>query len=325
MKTLLALFDERRSDLRAKLEQAEGLQHTVSLLQAELDTMQNRYIGTLTAPQARVVSPMLAVLPLAVGILAAVNEPKVWHETPKRARGSDKPRPSWPSGLRWLTRIDLADINVQVLKVRMLQGLICLGLLSGLLLWTRETLTAWPAMLLVVSLVFLEVSGMPRARRVGPSGHPDAAGGPKVTVDVDANMLLDGLASALDVIDRAVPAVTGPADGRGEPGRSDPIEGVPDLLEVIQNLLAESFRDDAQLTLRRSRELPGVLAQYGVRIETYELPESGDPELEPSDWFDFEPSLDPKLADYKTLKPALVKGGRVLQRGRVVTPADTIG
>ena len=147
-----------------------------------------------------------------------------------------------------------------------------------------------------------------------------------MTVGVDPKMLLDGLALALDTIDRAVPGPAGRSEAPGADQRQqEPIEAVIELLEVIQDLLGESRRDDARLTLKRSKERPGALARYGVKAVSYEPSEAAGEESAILDWFDSEPSLDPNAKDWKTLKPALVKDDRVLLRGRVVTPAGEDG
>ncbi|MCU0534872.1 MAG: hypothetical protein MUD14_13355, partial [Hydrococcus sp. Prado102] len=39
------------------------------------------------------------------------------------------------------------------------------------------------------------------------------------------------------------------------------------------------------------------------------------------EYFDFEPSIDPSTQDYVTITPALLKGDRLLRRGRVIEPA----
>jgi hypothetical protein len=46
------------------------------------------------------------------------------------------------------------------------------------------------------------------------------------------------------------------------------------------------------------------------------------PNEQPSyrEYFDFEPSIDPSTKDYVTITPALLKGERLLRRGRVIEP-----
>lgn len=91
------------------------------------------------------------------------------------------------------------------------------------------------------------------------------------------------------------------------------------LLEVLQNLMGEARDEQAQLpklTKKRIEELSKLLKRDGIEVEFYQ------PHMKDSSKFDLVPSSDSALKEYITLKPALVKGNKVLLRGRVVKPAS---
>ena len=125
---------------------------------------------------------------------------------------------------------------------------------------------------------------------------------------------------------RAEGAVPNRGSSFGKAGsRNDLVETTPEFLEVIQNLLAESIRDDAQLTLKRSKELPAALEGLGIQVACYQPAETAGADTDAMKWFDAEPSLDPTATECRTLKPALVRDGRPLLRGRVVMPVPGAG
>ena len=57
--------------------------------------------------------------------------------------------------------------------------------------------------------------------------------------------------------------------------------------------------------------------EQGIRPQIYQP----DEQQSYREYFDFEPSIDPAANDYVTITPALLKGDRLLRRGRVIEPA----
>ncbi|MDJ0900276.1 MAG: hypothetical protein QNJ55_15845 [Xenococcus sp. MO_188.B8] len=128
---------------------------------------------------------------------------------------------------------------------------------------------------------------------------------------VDA--ILDYLQERLETIDQEVASVDDkPKDITPKPK----LEDHQDLLEWLQKLMGETRQEQAQLpkfTRQRIDELGMILKFHGVEAEFYQASEEEDT------WskFDFEPSLNPNIKEYITIKPALIKGDRVLLRGLV--------
>jgi hypothetical protein len=132
-------------------------------------------------------------------------------------------------------------------------------------------------------------------------------------VRVDSKALLDHLADALGIIDRAVAEAT----GREQPNSPAQLEDLSELLDFLQDLLGDSILEEAQSTLKRTKTLPHILMTQGIEVTIYQ------PSSEPRarQYFDFEPSLDRSLKNAITLPPAFIKDDRVLRRGRVLEPS----
>jgi hypothetical protein len=146
-------------------------------------------------------------------------------------------------------------------------------------------------------------------------GNPgsDAPIPERTTVQVDSQVLLDTLADALNTIDLAV-ARTQEAQ---QPLDSSGIEEFPELLNLLQRLMGASFLEKPQMALELTKLLPQILMEQGIRAQIYR-PDDAQSDRE---YFDFEPSIDPAARDYVTITPALLKGDRLLRRGRVIEPA----
>jgi hypothetical protein len=124
---------------------------------------------------------------------------------------------------------------------------------------------------------------------------------------------LDNLADALNTIDQAV-ASAGEANKLLD---SSGIEELPELLNLVQRLTGASLLEKPQMALELTKLLPQILMEQGIRAQIYR-PDDADSGRE---YFDFEPSIDRYAKDYVTITPALLKGDRLLRRGRVIEPA----
>ena len=288
MKTLLTLYSKQRSELQAAIDKSASPEQVVKLVQNRLDNLERHYIGELSIAQVRLVSFFLDALRQSVATLGAAKEIELAE------RESEPPS----LGKRFSTKSI-------VLKV--LQGSICLGILDSLL--SRTAPAAAMGILLLLLLVGLEVVFQL------DKGNPgsDAPVPERTTVQVDSQVLLDTLADALNTIDLAV-ARTQEAQ---QPLDSSGIEEFPELLNLLQRLMGASFLEKPQMALELTKLLPQILMEQGIRAQIYR-PDDAQSDRE---YFDFEPSIDPAARDYVTITPALLKGDRLLRRGRVIEPA----
>lgn len=288
MKTLSTLFNNERQSLQKDIQKATSLEQVVKLVQNKLDNLEKNYIGELSISQVRQVAFFLETLRQSLATLTAANEKQ--PELPNKIVN----QPASPKDL--------------ILKG--LQGLVGLGIFGELFSLTPTAPGAWMAILLTSVLVGVEVT-LQLDKRKPDSEQPQAA--IKPSIQVDSNILLDNITDALNTIDLAVASastVKKPVDSSG-------IEESPELLNLLQRQMGASFLNKPQMALELTKLLPQILMEQGISVQMYR------PEQEPSyrEYFDFEPSIDPTSKDYITITPALLKGDRLLRRGRVIEPA----
>ncbi len=296
MKTLLTLFNKERSEVHTEIDKATSIEQVVKLIQNRLDDLERSYVGELSVAQVRLASLFLETLRQSLATITAASEMRV-----------EKPE----SGqiINQATRF-----SPKSLILKLLQGLICVGILGASFSLTRTAPEAWMVILLISLLVGLEVT-----LQLDKDNHENSSDSPvhrealQLTAGIDSKVLLDNLADALNTIDRAIAQ----AEEMKKPLDSSGIEEVPELLNFLQRLMGASFLEKPQMALQLSKLLPQILMEQGIRAQIYR------PEDDRSyrEYFDFEPSIDRSTKDYVTITPALFKGERLLRRGRVIEPA----
>lgn len=291
MKTLLTLFRQERSVLETEIEQTTSRQQVVRLIQNKIDTLERSYISQLTVNQVRLVKSFIDTLRQSIAITAADETMDVASE-PERII-NQAPR-----------------VNRFILKL--LQLLACIGIFASSFSLTQDNPGAWMVILLMSLLVGLEVAlqfNKDNSQARLDMNQPVQA--PQPLVQVDSKLLLDDLAEAFNSIDRVVAQTPG-VQALGSSG----IEEMPELLDFLQKLWGASFLQNPQMTLELTKLIPQILLEQGIRVQDYQ------PNNEHyREYFDFEPSIDRSTKDYVTLAPALLKGERLLRRGRVIEPA----
>lgn len=294
MKTLLTLFSKERSELQTEIDKATSVEQVVKLVQNRVDDLKTMYIGDLSVAQARLALFFLDTLRQSVATLTAANETKV----------------SYPDPQQIISQATRFSPNSLILKL--LQVLICVGILASLFSLTGDAPLAWMAILLMSLLIGLEAIQLDKDNHKTSPGSLQHIEAP--IVGVNSNVLLDNLADALNTIDRAVAQ----AEEVKKPlGSTSGIEETPELLNFIQMLIGASSLENPDMTLELTKLLPQILIEQGIRVQSYR------PNDEHSErgYFDFEPPIDQSAKDYVTLTPALLKGEHVLRRGRVIEPA----
>ena len=295
MKTLLTLFSNERSKLETEIDKANNPEQVVKLVQNRLDDLERNYIGELSIAQVRLASFFLDTLRQSIGTLTAANETRISQPEPQQISHPTRRLPS----------------NSLILKI--LQGLISLSILGSLFSLTQDTPGAWMAILLTIVLVGLEVVlQLDKGNQENRATSTQPLQVPQPIVQIDSKILLDNLGDALNTIDLAVASteqVKKPLDASG-------IEELPELLNLVQRLLGASFLGKSQMALELTKLLPQILMEQGIRAQIYRPNDAHSGR----EYFDFEPSIDRTAQDYVTITPALVKGDRLLRRGRVIEP-----
>lgn len=290
---ILTLFSEGRSELQTEIDKATKREQVVQLVQNQLNSLEKVYIKELSITQARLLFFLLEILRQSINTLLAVNETKV----------VDQPQ-------QIVNQITLP----KSLILRVLQGIVCIGILGVLFSLTSTEPAAWMGILLISLLVGLEV-----AFELDKDNYKNIPGfqigeAPQMLVQIDSKILLDNLADALNTIDLAITSVI-----EEKPLDSSGIENQPELLLFLQRLMGASFLEKPQMTLELAQLLPQILMEQGIRAQIYRADDNSHRE-----YFDFEPSIDRSKQDYTTITPALLNGDRLLRRGRVIEPAKLI-
>jgi hypothetical protein len=296
MKTLITLFSEERNQLQTDIDKIISVEQVVKLVQNRLDNFERIYISELNVAQVRLASFFLDTLRQSIATLAAANFPQVAPTEQKQI----------------INQASQFSPNRLILKA--LKGLIYIGILSSLFSLTKTSPFAWMAILLTSVLLGLEVV-LQLDKDNQENNSSELLKLPQPILRVDSKVLLDNLADALNTIDLAVGRVK--EENKYEDDRG--IEELPELLNFIQRLMGASKLNKPEMTIALTKLLPQILMEQGILAHIYR-PNEPDSDRE---YFDFEPSIDPDSKDYVTITPALLKGDRLLRRGRVIEPAST--
>jgi hypothetical protein len=293
MKTISALFSEQRQLLQTDIDNTTSVEQVVKLVQSRLDNLERIYISELNLTQVRLATFFLDMLRQSIATLAAANQSQVP-----------------PNEQKQIPNLDLAKFSPNRLILKLLKALIYVGILGSLFSLTKINPGAWMAILLTSLLLGLEIVLQLDKNNSSTSEVLEL---PQPVLRVDSNILLDNLADALNTIDLAVARFE--EGNKSEDDRT--IEELPELLNFLQRLMGASFLDQPQMAIALAKLLPQILMSQGIRAQIYQ-PQASQSER---DYFDFEPSIDPSTKDYVTITPALLKGDRLLRRGRVIEPA----
>lgn len=297
MTTLLTLFSKQRQELQGAIEKTTNPEQVVMLVQNQLNTLESSYIGGLSVSQVRLAAFFLDALRQSVATLAAANPTNPMRVTTPEPESEDQ------TGRR---------LSPKRLILKVLQGLICIGILDSLFNLSSDAPGAWLDILLMALLVGLEVvSQLDKSSLENPSDTPESNAS-QLTLRIDSQVLLDNIAEALNTIDLAVAQ----AQGGKKTVEENAIEEQPELLNLLQRLIGASFLEKPQMALELTKLIPQILIEQGIEAKLYQP----DDVKSQREYFDFEPSINPNAKEYITIAPALVKGDRLLRRGRVIEP-----
>ncbi|PHM06420.1 hypothetical protein [Nostoc sp. 'Peltigera malacea cyanobiont' DB3992] len=293
MKTITSLFSEERNQLQIDIDNTIGIEQIVKLVQNRLDNLERIYIEKLNLAQVRLASFFLDTLRQSIATLAAANYVQV------------APTEQWQ-----ITNTGTKLFSSRFI-LKLLKGLIYIGILGSLFSLTKTTPGAWMAILLTSLLIGLEiVLQLESTNQQNNSISEGVLELPQPILRVDSKVFLDCLGDALNTIDLAVARVE---EGNKHEGDLA-IEELPELLNFLQRLMGASKLDKPQMAYELAKLLPQILMSQGINAQIYRS--NSDRE-----YFDFEPSIDPDTKEHVTLTPALLKGDRLIRRGRVIEPA----
>ena len=294
MRTLLTLFGTERSELQTEINKATSLKQVSKVVQNRIDSLEKNYVGELSVTQVRLVKFFLETLRQSLSTLTAANEIEISDVEPQLVTQAVKSSP-----------------NNFILKL--LQAIVSIGILVSLFSLIKTNLQAWMPILLMSVLLGLEAAlHFDKSDRVT---SPVPAIDPQLPVQVDSTVLLDNLAEALNTIDLAVASV----EEVNKPLASSGLEDLTEILDILQRLMGASFLQNPLMALELVKLIPQTLMKQGIRVQSYQI---SNEEQSLREYFEFEPSIDATAKDYITVTPALLKGDRLLRRGRVIEPVD---
>ncbi|ARV58735.1 hypothetical protein BZZ01_08860 [Nostocales cyanobacterium HT-58-2] len=344
MNTLVSHYKEIKEKLKSQLERAETTEQVVKIVQKEINKLadlNSDYIRGLTPPQARLATVMLKALNHYTSILIFV---KLQGSTPNALEKSNSSANSQSDnqlGLTELTSNTLAPFNTMIQIDKNLKALtsvdyykqalsqqvnknreIISSLLTGGLAGTLAGGYSWGLIGAITGGLIGKIVQQTQVSEKPAIVTQSEQSKNELKVGVDINKLLDYLDQAFQSIDLTVAAYGGTEEKAPKPG----LENHLDLLEYLQDLMADALDGQTQLptAVRRRIEQAGtILRRYGIETRVYQPTEEQDLDTEAWSMFYFEPSLDPQITDYITLKHAFVKDDQVLLPGSVVEPVSS--
>ncbi len=338
MKNLVSEYQNLKEKLKSALETANTIEEIVKIVQDELNQLTDlngEYIKELTPPQARLARNMLEGMKANLRILTSVELQDLSINVPEKSFDISEVKAELSKNiLSPLTTAIQTQRNIQnwtspsYYKQIFLQPLqksrvVVSSLLAAGLAGTLEGGISWG---LVGAIIGLVTGGV--FSKVVKKQLPDTdnyqnqtiqnqiiQNQPKITIDIDK--LLAYLYQNFQYIDQTI-------SGYGSKTEKNPTVGLEnnlDLLEYLQELMADALDEETKLPItvrRRIEQAITILRSYGIEARIYQP----DIEVEKAwNMFYFEPSIDPEVTDYVTLKHAFVKDERVLLPGSVIEPA----
>jgi len=299
MKTLLTLFTSERNELETEMGKATNLKQVVQLVQNRLDNLEKSYIGELSVTQVRLVKFFLDTLRQSLGTVSTADEATILPQSVEQIINQTKR--SSPN--KWLLKALEVPIGI--------------GIFTSLFSLTDDTAGVWMPILLMSVLVGLEVAQLFEKNQSENKVYlTESLAALQPTIQIDSKFFLDNLADILGTIDRAVAQVSEAKKPLGSGG----IEEMPEMLDFLQKLWGASFLGNPYMALEISKMVPQIFLDQGIFVQNY-LPND---QRSPREFFDFEPSIDRSAKEYVTLTPALLKGDKLLRKGRVIEPVTEV-
>ncbi|MGD1875423.1 MAG: hypothetical protein ACFB02_20495 [Mastigocoleus sp.] len=339
---LTSHYQEIKSNLKEKLVNSETIEEAVKVIQYEIrcfTSLDSDYIKKLTPPQARLALTMLKRLNESISIMLFVNLQKseviVSRKTNSQVAlgeviSNNLPRNSIFNFRQFdivskLSALSSSNYYKRVLLQPLQKNLIIISsLFSAGFAGTLEGGLSWGLIGAIIGSltggVFSKVvqrKDLDEAESVNISSQIDTITN-KSKLNIDIDKLLAYLHREFQSIDISVTAYSNKEDKSNKFG----LENNLDLLEYIQDLMADTLDQENPLPINLQRKISQahtILRRYGIEARVYQPNQKED-----DDWsmFYFEPSLDPQLTEYVTLKHAFIKDEQVLLAGCVIEPAS---
>ena len=339
MKSLVSHYQKIKDKLKSRLDATNTVEEVLKIVLDEINQLTDlngEYIKELTPPQARLARNMLQGMKENLQILSSVALEDLTVDVSEKSFDISEVQAELSRNINQnvLSPLNSAiqtQKNIQnwtspnYYKQILLQPLqksrvIISSLLAAGLAGTLEGGITWGLVGAVIGLITGGVFGKVVKQKQLPhisSNYPDKAIQNQTRITIDINQLLNYLYQNFQSIDQTILAYGTKEEKTNQPD----LENNLDLLEYLQELMADALDEENKLPIsvrRRIEQAITVLRNYGIEAKVYQPSLEGN---KPWDMFYFEPSIDPNITDYVTLKHAFVKDERVLLPGSVIEPS----
>ncbi len=336
MKSLASHYQKIKENLKSRLDAVNTVEEVVIVVRDEINQLTDlngEYIKELTPPQARLARNMLGGMQENIQILASVELQDLSIKVSEKSFDiSDVQAELNKNILSPLSNAIQTQKNIQnwtspnyykqiVLQPLQKSRVVISSLLAAGLAGTLEGGITWglvgAAIGLISGGVFSQVVKQKQLPGVGSNLLEEVIQN-KPKIIIDTNKLLNYLSQNFQSIDQTVLGYGVKEEKSSQPN----LENNLDLLEYLQELMADALDEETKLPIsvrRRIEQAITILRSYGIEAKIYQ------PELSTNkawDMFYFEPSIDPNITDYVTLKHAFVKDEKVLLPGSVIEPSS---
>jgi hypothetical protein len=330
MTTLIDYYQELKEKLKSQLKNNQTSETIVKIIQTEINQLidiNSEYIQTLTPPQARLARVMLQSISQYTGVLLLVkpennsnlsanNQQTIFNEL---TANLVKPISSTIQTQQKLQAFASPSYCKQtIIQTFQKSREIFSSLLAGGLAGTIEGGWYWG----LIGAIIGGVTGGTISQIIKQKPYSETANievlqqpeqQPQITINTDK--LLDYLYQSFQSIEITVAAQKQSVEKTPKSG----LENNLDLLEYLQDLMADALDEKTELPItvrRRIEQAATILRHYGIETRVYQPSEEQDL------MFYFEPSLNPEITDYVTLKHALIKDNQILLPGSVIEPSS---
>ena len=339
MKSLVSHYQKIKDKLKSRLDATNTVEEVLKIVLDEINQLTDlngEYIKELTPPQARLARNMLQGMKENLQILSSVALEDLTVDVSEKSFDISEVQAELS---RNINQNVLSPLNSAIQRRQNIQNwtspnyykqillqplqksrVIISSLLAAGLAGTLEGGITWGLVGAVIGLITGGVFGKVVKQKLLPhisSNYPDKAIQNQTRITIDINQLLNYLYQNFQSIDQTILAYGTKEEKTNQPD----LENNLDLLEYLQELMADALDEENKLPIsvrRRIEQAITILRNYGIEAKVYQ------PSLEGNkawDMFYFEPSIDPNITDYVTLKHAFVKDERVLLPGSVIEPS----
>jgi exonuclease VII large subunit len=331
MTTLIDYYQELKESLKSHLKNNQTPEIIVKIIQTEINQIidiNSEYIQTLTPPQARLARAMLQSISQYTSVLLLVQpENNLNHLVNNQQTTLNEFTANLVKPISNLiqTQQKLQDIvSPSYYKQAIIQTVqksreVFSSSLAGGLAGIIEGGWYWG----IIGVIIGGVTGGTISQIIKQKPSSETANieilqqpnqQPQITINTDK--LLDYLYQSFQSIEITVAAQKQSTEKTPKSG----LENNLDLLEYLQDLMADALDEKTELPItvrRRIEQAATILRHYGIETRVYQ------PSKEQDLMFYFEPSLNPEITDYITLKHALIKDNQILLPGSVIEPSSS--